>query len=235
MTLEKNQLHSADEILGQLQRVETARRLVALDSRLAAAVQQVKATQVARFRQAYSDVLADPLQGPGAEFFLSDLYGTADYSARDAQFARVVPALVRLFPQDVVATVADLAELHALSEELDLAMGEAWLSLRAGGQSTYRLAWRLVGRRAERDQQVRLVVSIGESLVAFTRNRMLRQMLRMMRGPAHLAGLGALQEFLERGFDTFASMRNPEHFLNLIAVRERLFIAQCFDADDSTA
>ena len=46
---------------------------------------------------------------------LDELYGPQDFSDRDAQFARVVPALVRLFPQELVETVAVLARLHALS------------------------------------------------------------------------------------------------------------------------
>ena len=36
---------------------------------------------------------------------------------------------------------------------------------------------------------------------------MLRNSLRLMRGPAQVAGLGDLQAFLESGFETFRAMR----------------------------
>jgi len=50
-----------------------------------------------------------PRYGPAAHFFLEELYGPRDFADRDTQFARVVPALVRLFPREIVATVAILA------------------------------------------------------------------------------------------------------------------------------
>jgi hypothetical protein len=59
-------------------------------------------------------------------------------------------------------------------------------------------------------------------------------MLRMMRGPASAAGLGALQRFLESGFDTFRAMaKRPggaEGFLEIIEARESALMALLFDA-----
>jgi hypothetical protein len=58
-------------------------------------------------------------------------------------------------------------------------------------------------------------------------------MLKMMRAPASAAGLGALQRFLECGFDTFRAMaRRPdgaEKFLETIQTRESALIALLFD------
>jgi hypothetical protein len=42
----------------------------------------------------------------------------------------------------------------------------------------------------------------------------------MMRKPARLAGLSALQDFLERGFESFAQMRGAAEFLATIQSRE---------------
>ena len=47
----------------------------------------------------------------------------------------------------------------------------------------------------------------------------------MMRGPAHLAGLGELHAFLERGFEAFRSMRDASEFLEAIVDRERAVAA----------
>ena len=83
----------------------------------------IKAYQQRRFSHTYADLMPTARYGGASRFFLEELYGPGDFSQRDAQFARVVPALVRLFPRDVVETVNTLAQLHALSETLDSEMG----------------------------------------------------------------------------------------------------------------
>jgi hypothetical protein len=168
-------------------------------------------------------------------FFLEELYGDKDYAQRDAQFARIAPAIERVFPAAVTETAVALARLHLLTEELDHAMGYAWIT---GGESPgeparYVRAWRDVGRRAERTAQLRAVVAIGEDMIRLTRAPGLRMMLRMMRGPAGAAGLAALQRFLEAGFDTFAALaraRRAPEFLRTISERESTLVAVMFDA-----
>jgi hypothetical protein len=86
-----------------------------------------------------------------------------------------------------------------------------------------------------RQWQLNTVLEIGQTLGRLTRKRGLRMMLKMMRRPAELAGLGSLQRFLESGFDHFANMaRKPEAvaaFLSTIRTRETTWIGQLFDAD----
>jgi hypothetical protein len=168
---------------------------------------------------------------------LNDLYGPHDFAERDGQFARIVPALVRLFPADIVRTVAALAELHALSEQLDGEMARTIDGERLD-ERTYRQAWQLVGRPADRARQIQLMLDVGMALDRFTQKPLLRHSLRLMRGPAAAAGLGALQRFLENGFDTFREMRGAAGFLDTIAQRERRLAAELFghgDADHSNA
>jgi hypothetical protein len=57
----------------------------------------------------------------------------------------------------------------------------------------------------------------------------------MMRRPAQAAGLHALQQFLERGFDAFATMGNASRFLAAIEQRERHWINTLFTADAAVA
>jgi hypothetical protein len=57
------------------------------------------------------------------------------------------------------------------------------------------------------------MLAVGTALDRYTRNPLLRHSLRLMRGPAQAAGLGVLQAFLERGFDTFGEMRGATEFL----------------------
>lgn len=217
-------------ILDQLQRVdhERARRLA--DPALAACVLLVKRYQRDRFARTYADLLLTPRYAAASRFFLEELYGPQDFTQRDAQFARVVPALVRLFPPDIVATVRLLAELHALSEGLDSEMGASMRDASSIEAAAYVRAWRAVGRRSDREAQIALTISVGRSLDQLTRRVLLRHSLHLMRGPARAAGLGALQAFLEVGFDTFRDMRGAQPFLDIVEQRERALCDLLFSA-----
>ena len=223
-------MSAAETILSHLQTVEAERQRRERDPALAARVQQIKAYQQRRFADTYADLLASTRHAAAARFFLDELYGPGDFSRRDAQFARVIPALVRLFPDDVIATVETLGRLHALTEVLD---GE--MAAEAGqpvplDAAAYARAWQRTGRAADREQQIALMLSVGDALDRFTRKPMLRASLKMMRGPAAAAGLGDLQRFLESGFDTFRAMGGASEFLALIGGRERAFVERLFTA-----
>ena len=52
--------------------------------------------------------------------------------------------------------------------------------------------------------------------------------LKLMRGPARLAGLQDLQMFLERGFAAFRHMGGADHFLATITGRETRILNRLF-------
>ena len=215
-------------ILLCLSQVAFERSRRAADESLAQRVSEVKRYQHARFATTYADLLADRATAGAARFFLDDLYGPKDFSERDAQFARVVPGLVRVFPTALCETVLSLVRLHALSERLDSEMGLAIVGPGMEGPS-YGRAWRTVGRADERETQIALMLEVGTALERHTRKPLLRQSLRLMRKPATAAGLGALQAFLENGFDTFRALRDAQSFLSTIATRERALALRLFD------
>ena len=223
-------MDSAQFIRNSVSDVDRGRMTIAGDPELASAVSAVKIYQSLRFQNSYRDLIASGPYQAAARFFLEELYGPGDFADRDGQFARVVPGLVRLFPQEIVGTVAELGELHALSETLDTAMGKALVSpkLDAAG---YCQAWRAVGCAPDRERQITLMLAVGSDLDRYTDRALLRHSLRLMRGPAGAAGLGALQRFLESGFDTFREMRGAEYFLNTIAQRERALAGLLFASD----
>ena len=216
-------------ILDQLTLVDAERTRRAADPSLASAVRRVKAYQQQRFAHTYADLLDHPRYAGATRFFLDDLYGPDDFTQRDAQFARVVPALVRLFPQDLVETVYSLVRLHTLSEQLDSAMGTQ-LSGTPLAPTDYIRAWQAASGPAARAQQLDLTLAIGTSLDRLTRKPLLRQTLHLMRGPAKAAGLEELQQFLERGFDTFRAMRGAAEFLRIVGERERTLADALFAA-----
>lgn len=232
----------ADRITEHLGTVARLRALRDADPVLAQQVQALKAYQAARFERTYADLLAHPRYGAAARFFLVELYGPQEFARRDAQFERVVPALGRLFPHALVATVEQLGQLHAITEALDdsaarhlpsLASqpglaGKAGLSISASG---YAQAWQGAGRAPAREQQITLTLAIGAALDTYTRSRLMRSTLRLMRGPAQAAGLSDLQRFLESGFDAFGAMGGATEFLALVAQRERALAAALFAPD----
>ena len=218
---------TASKILASLASVEKERQERRQDFGWEAAVTQVKDYQHRRFARTYSDLLDQRRYAGAARFFLDDIYGPKDFSDRDAQFAKVVPALVRLFPRDTVQTIVNLGELHALSEHLDSAMGRCLKGVSVD-RASYALAWKTVGEVESRERQVQLLVAVGSALDHLTGKRLLRQTLHLMRGPASAAGLGQLQQFLERGFDTFKAMAGASDFLGIVGDRERRLAAALF-------
>lgn len=193
------------------------------------AVRRIKLFQAQRFRASYADLLVSGDYGPATQFFLDELYSDKDFAQRDVQFSKIAGALQTLFPKQVVHTAVKLAELHRLTEELDHQMAAALLATPdADAETAYMHAWNAVGRRADRERQLTTVLSVGLELERLTRTPGLRLMLKMMRRPAHAAGLGALQTFLEAGFDTFAAMSGQKQlvrsFLSTIEQREGTFI-----------
>lgn len=207
------------------------------------AIKAVKGFQARRFSGTYWDLLVSAEFAGAARFFLEELYSDKDYSLRDAQFARIAGGLQRFFPAQVVATAVSLAQLHVLTEELDYEMAVAWITddanLNTPGETALRYvrAWKQVARREDRNRQLDEVLAVGHELDRLTRTRGLRLMLKLMRRPAMAAGVGALQSFLEAGFDTFADMaakgERANAFLSLIRTRESQWIDALFDGENA--
>lgn len=223
---------TSEQILARLDEVVRERQIRAADPALALKVRALKSFQHRRFAWTYSDLLAQPRYGAAARFFLDELYGPTDFTQRDQQFGRMVPALTKLFSKELVGTVSLLGELHAMSEKLDTRMGCS-LSSDCVDPRRYMQAWCEVGQPDLREHQIELTVCVGRALERHTRSRLLRTALHTMRRPARMAGLGELQSFLEGGFDTFKDMPDPEWFLEEVGRRERKLARQLFAKDYS--
>jgi len=182
--------------------------------------------QAKRREASFRNFLERPDTRPAAGFFLSDLYGDHDVSARDAGVARIVPRLLRLLPEEFILTAADAIELGALSHALDLRMVER-LIRRCGGDAreidaaTYAQAYRDCGLPRLRRRQIDLIIEVGHALDAAVRHPMLGRVLKLSRVPARMAGLWELQQFLERGFAAFARLGGAGEFLTTIERQER--------------
>lgn len=229
-------MHATHTIREAVAQVNALRQQSSEAAALGQAVRQVKQLQARRFAASYADLLATEPYCHAARFFLDELYGERDFTQRDNQFARIAAALERLFPKEVVATAVALAQLHALSEDLDLAMARAWQSLATTCADKpylrYVFAWQHVGQAQRREEQLQSVLTLGRDLGGLTRTPGLRLMLRMMRRPAAVAQLADLQRFLETGFDCFSALTRTagtlELFFTHIETRERSLMQTWF-------
>ena len=101
--------------------------------------------------------------------------------------------------------------------------------------ASYARAYRKVGERTARLDQIRLIGETGAALDALARRPLLRGLLKMMHGPAQMAGLGELHAFLFRGFEAFRSLADAEAFLDTIVSREGALALVIFDGSDTLA
>lgn len=222
----------SDEIRAHLDSVMRLRKLSS-ETDIADASLQIKRLQARRFTGTYRDFLADGRYEAACRFFLDELYGEQNFIERDAQFGSIAGAIERLFPEAVGQLAVDLAETHALTESLDHRMAVNWLATNSSetDPGRYVTAWRRTGQREERMRQLEVVEHMGRELQRLTRMKSLLLTLRMMRQPARLANLSALQQFLERGFSAFARMNDATPLLAAISEREGRWIHMLFDSD----
>lgn len=192
---------------------------------------RLKEWQAVRLARSYGDLLASERYSPAAEFFLSDLYGPKDFRTRDEELARVVPVMVHMLPAKALLTLLEAVKMDTLSESLDTDMV---LALRKAGKvrkidwPAYVAAYRNCDRKQDRELQIALIDKIGKTLDRLTRMRLIHVSLKLMNGPAHLAGLGALHSFLQRGFDAFSEMKGADEFLAIVIERETALMKELF-------
>lgn len=182
-------------------------------------LRELRAWQAERLARTYADLRLDPLAADALSFFLSDLYGPQDLTRLDRDVARAWHLLKRALPPRLLEVLSIAIELDVLSAELDLEMVR---ELPAGPLTAqgYAQAYRAVGRAEARRRQIGFIVAIGNALARAVRNPLAGVALRAAHGPAHLAGFGVLQDFLERGYAAFHKLRDAGKLLAVIEQRE---------------
>jgi len=211
----------------QLKLVAAERQAAKAEPSLLAARTALKRYQSGRLAETHADLLANPNTHDAALFFLEELYGAHDLSQRDVDLERIIPTLQKMLSYESLHTITEAIVLDALSERLDTAMARVLGPSFTEGM--YIAAYRTATTREERARQLDLVQELGDSLCELVKIPLLAITLTIMKGPAKLAGLGDLHQFLERGFSTFKQMRAPAKFVDQIVGRERSVMARIYD------
>jgi hypothetical protein len=110
-----------------------------------------------------------------------------------------------------------------IAEEFDQAVTTA-LGREPLNEASYLKAFRAVGQRENRLHQITLMQAVGEGLDRMVKKPLIFSTLKMLRGPAQLAGLREMQQFLEAGFAAFRHMGGADTFLATVASRETMLI-----------
>lgn len=219
------------ELIRRLQRARALHQERAAAPQLAVALDRLAAWQSKRLNATYADLAREPRYAGAIAFFQTDLYGPGDFSRRDADLARVVPLMVRVLPAGVIATVSQAMELSILAHELDRQLLPHLPPRKPLSVATYCEAYCALANRGARERQIALIVAVGRALDRYVGKVIVRSALAAMRQPARLAGLGALQSFLERGFTAFRRMGGASVFLQTVETRETVLMNAIFSGD----
>jgi hypothetical protein len=181
----------------------------------------------------FGDLLEPEGYAEAVDFIVSDLAGVG-VSERDRDIERVTPVVVRTLPAHPLSTAAAAVELNAYTLEINLGICRELL---VDGElppnitvQDYVAACRNVSSYDECMDLVHLAVDLGDTLKKLVGVPLIGGLLRTMRAPAHAAGFGALQEFLETGYVTFRRISDINRFLELLHQRmgqvfERIYLA----------
>jgi len=183
--------------------------------------------QSKRLLRSHADLRANPRYRMAVEFFFKELYSGGDPRARDRDLQRVHHVMERLLPAEALHALMLAIELEVLSQELD---ADVVRVLPSGPLTVGRYAegYRSAGRPADRGRQIELLGEIGRYLDRVVRKPIIRTLVRFARGPAHAAGFGSMQEFLERGLDAFEAMHGADEFIAILRDRETRAMQRMF-------
>jgi hypothetical protein len=216
--------HAARRLAEQLERSRLARLRQYDENGLRPECRMLAAWQAGRLRHTYRDLLETSRYRKAVEFFLDDLYGEKDFSARDEGVERVYPVMSRIMPGAALMTISIGMELHAISQELDLDMvAVLWGEMEAGDHidaESYAEAYRRCGNIDARRRQISIVHEVGESLDSIVFKPFINNAVKLGRVPARMTGLLELHHFIERGFAAFRAMKGSEEFIDAIVTRE---------------
>jgi len=209
--------------------LKALKRLRGPNSDPPAKLADVKRWQARRLARTYADLAAQRRYRDATAFFLDEVYGEKDFSGRDQEMLRIVPVMTRILPASAVQTASLAVELEALTEDLDQRVARQ-LGRGEVDEASYAKACRAASPRGERDRQLSLVRAVGERLDTLVHKPLVGRTLKLMGRPARLAGLGGLQDFLERGYEAFREMDGAEDFLALFERREGQVLDRIYGA-----
>lgn len=212
------------DIIAHLHKVN-ARRTLAESLQIMPAIQSLQRWQCKRLLATHSDMAQQAAYAKAMTFFVEELYGPKDFSQRDADLLRVIPKLAKALPKKAMLAVEQALWLNALSFELDMAMAQS-LNGAPVTRENYALAYRKVGRNECRVEQINIVANLGAQLSDVVGIPGISLLIKLSRGPAKLAGLLSMYDFLYKGYMAFKDLGDVNAFINPMIELETKLNAQ---------
>ncbi|MEQ3639114.1 MAG: hypothetical protein ABNH03_05080 [Alteromonas sp.] len=212
----------AQEIIKHIHRVN-AQRDLANKLNLMALIHQLQDWQCQRLLVSHDDLAKQQRYQKAMAFFVEELYGPKDFSQRDADLVRVIPKLAKVLPEKAMNAMNDALSLNALSFDLDMEMAQylnKHFATQQINRDSYAQAYRSVGRKDDRESQITIISHLGDQLADVIKVRGIGMLISMSRRPAKMAGLLALHEFLDRGFNAFKAIGDVQSFIQPVLERE---------------
>jgi len=170
----------------------------------------------------FADLIEGDDYTDAVDFIVGDLAGVG-IAERDREIERAAGVIVNTLPVHPLESAVAALELNASVLEINLAI---WRELFVDGQLPatlaeidYVTACRTASSYDACMNLVHLAGELGHTLKDLVRIPLIGGLLRTMRGPAHAAGFGTLQEFLETGFTTFRRIPDIDQFLDQLTGR----------------
>ncbi|MBN24107.1 MAG: hypothetical protein CL578_03540 [Alteromonadaceae bacterium] len=228
------------QVSRHLHRVHALQEM-ATKAKLLPLVQGVQRWQTLRMQATHEGHINDPRTAPALAFFVEQIYGPQDFSQRDADIQRVVPKMHKYMPSQALRSLESALRLHALSYELDYALALALKSMAQVADTlcaktsivinsqTYAAAYCKDNNANLRQEQISLLIELGENLSQAVAIKGVAMMLSLSKHPARMKGLQALHLFLHDGYKAFKKIPNSQRFMDDIVSKEARLVAILFN------
>lgn len=220
-------MSTTDHIVKHIHAVN-ARRELAEKMGVLPLVHELQRWQCQRLLKTHEDLAKQQKYQLAMGFFVEELYGPKDFSQRDADLARVIPKLTKVLPNKAMQALDDALALNALSFQLDMDLAQQLKGHKLDALH-YAQAYRNSNEVERRREQIAIIEHLGGQLADVVNIAGISMLIKFARRPAKLAGLLALHEFLERGFNAFRKLGDVHAFIDPVIERERAIMNALFD------
>lgn len=183
----------------------------------------LQAFQSARINETYSDLKKSTEYAKIGVFFFEKLYAPEDFSFRNTSMRTLQRVLKGKVHKGMVNAVAQVIELHEMTERLDDLMVEKMMELGVGqdlDMGQYQEVYRALDNYQERIDQIRLSLEVTEKFYRLSKKWIVAVSLKTVRSAAHLLGMGKIIDFVYEGYEGFRQINNIGYFLKTVEDRE---------------
>lgn len=200
---------------------------------LAANLVALQNWQKKRMQHTHAALFAVPAHQLMTQYFLTRLYGGADFDILAEQFERVInkaKKFERLVPASTIITGCEAIELAVLGIELDQQLARLIttdLQYNKFGEIDDNFVIELyhqANQTEARIHQLHLLDKLGSSLDKYVRSFIVQSAFKMSKGAAERHHFDPLYDFLGEGFAAMKPLKSAEVFVGVFTRHEREII-----------